>query len=275
MLVLLDNARDGDHVRPLLPGDPGCVAVVTSRDTLAGFVAFDGARRLDLDLLPLADAVALLRSLIGPPADADPSAMAELAGLCSRLPLALRIAAEQVASRRAVPLVELVAELAEARLDCLDAGEDRADVRAVFSWSVRQLPDDAAVTFALIGLQPGADLDVHAVAALTSTTIGQARKVLSRLYRASLLQAAGPGRYSMHDLMRSYAREQPAAHDADGSCHRALTGCSTTTWPRPRPPWASCSRPKLTGGRRSPSRPLSCRKRPVRQTHGHGWTRSG
>jgi DNA-binding SARP family transcriptional activator/tetratricopeptide (TPR) repeat protein len=222
VLVLLDNARDGEHVRPLLPGDPGCVAVVTSRDALAGLVAADGARRLDLDVLPLADAVALLRSLIGPQADQEPEAMAPLAGLCARLPLALRIAAEQAASRPQVPLAELVAELAASRLDCLDAGEDRADVRAVFSCSYRQLPDDVAGAFALTALHPGGDLDVDAAAALTGTSTGQARRVLSRLHRASLLQAAGPGRYSMHDLLRAYAREQAATRDA-GRCQQSLT----------------------------------------------------
>jgi tetratricopeptide (TPR) repeat protein/DNA-binding XRE family transcriptional regulator len=223
MLVLLDNARDGDQVRPLLPGDPGCVAVVTSRDALAGLVATDGARRLDLDVLPLADAVALLRSLVGARADDDPEAAAELAGLCARLPLALRIAAELTDARRAVPLAELVAELKVSRLDCLDAGEDRADVRAVFSWSCRQLPDDVAGAFALIGLHPGADLDGHAAAALTGITTGQAHRVLGRLHRASLLQAAGAGRYGMHDLLRAYAREQAAARDTGGQCQQALT----------------------------------------------------
>jgi DNA-binding SARP family transcriptional activator/tetratricopeptide (TPR) repeat protein len=223
MLVLLDNARDGDQVRPLLPGDPGCIAVVTSRDALAGLVATDGARRLDLDVLPPADAVALLRSLIGGRVDADPEAVAALAGLCARLPLALRIAAELAATRRTTPLADLVAELERSQLDCLDAGEDRADVRAVFSWSYRQLPDDAATAFALIGLHPGTDLDVHAAAALTGVSTGQARSVLGRLHRASLLQAAGPGRYGMHDLLRAYAREQAAARDTGGCCRQALT----------------------------------------------------
>jgi DNA-binding SARP family transcriptional activator/tetratricopeptide (TPR) repeat protein len=222
MLVLLDNARDGEQVRPLLPGDPGCVTVVTSRDALAGLVAADGARRLDLDVLPLADAVALLRSLIGPRADADPEAVAELARLCARLPLALRIAAE-LAARRKASLRGLAARLAATRLDSLDAGEDRADVRAIFSWSVRQLPGDVAAAFALTGLHPGADLDVYAAAALTGTTAGQAHRVLDRLHRASLLQAAGPGRYGMHDLLRAYAREQAAARDTSGQCQQALT----------------------------------------------------
>ncbi len=223
VLVLLDNARDGDQVRPLLPGDPSCVAVVTSRDALAGLVAADGARRLDLDVLPLADAVALLRSLIGPRADADPGAVAALAVLCARLPLALRIAAELATARASAPLAELVGEIAASRLDSLDAGEHRADVRAVFSWSVRQLSDDAAEAFALLGLHPGADLDVHATAALTGTTTGQARRVLGRLQRASLLQVAGAGRYGMHDLLRAYACEQAAAGDTGGQCQQALT----------------------------------------------------
>jgi DNA-binding SARP family transcriptional activator len=210
ILVLLDNARDSAQVRPLLPGDSGCLAVVTSRDSLAGLVATDGARRLDLDVLPPAEAVALLRSLIGSRVDDDAGAAVALAALCARLPLALRIAAELAAARPAVPLTDLAAELELSRLDLLDTGEDRADVRAVFSWSFRQLPADAAAAFALIGLHPGPDLDAHATAALTATTPAQARRLLSQLSRASLIQAAGPGRYGLHDLLRSFAREQLA-----------------------------------------------------------------
>ena len=216
VLVVLDNARDAEHVRPLLPSDPRCVAVITSRDTLAGLVVVDGARRLDLDVLPLTDAVALLRSLIGARVDEDPAAATRLADLCARLPLALRIAAELAASRPAMSLQELTAELAPSRLDRLDAGEERADVRAVFSWSVRQLPDDVAETFALLGLHPGEDLDAHAAAALTGTTPGQARRALGQLLGASLIQATAAGRYGMHDLLRGYAREQAAARDTDG-----------------------------------------------------------
>jgi tetratricopeptide (TPR) repeat protein len=222
VLVLLDNARDPDQVRPLLPGDAGCVAVVTSRDTLAGLVITDGARRLDLDVLPLADAVALLRSLIGPRADQDSEAAAELAGLCARLPLALRIAAELAAVRGQVPLPDLVAELAAGRLDGLDAGEDRADVRAVFSWSLRQLDQSAAAAFTLTGLHPGEDLDVHAAAALIGTTADQARRLLGQLQRASLLQAVGPGRYAMHDLLRAYAAERAAEREPETERRSAL-----------------------------------------------------
>src|SRR5258708_4627956 len=141
----------------------------------------------------------------------------------ARRGLALRIAAELAAARREVPLQQLVAGLAAARLDGLRAGEDRADVRAVFSWSLRQLPDAVAGAFALIGLHPGEDLDVYATAALTGTSTAQASRVLSRLQRASLIHASGPDRYGMHDLLGAYAREQAAARDIDGSCQQALT----------------------------------------------------
>jgi tetratricopeptide (TPR) repeat protein len=225
VLVLLDNARDGKHVRPLLPGDPGCIALVTSRDALAGLVAADGARRLDLDRLPLAQAIKLLRSLIGPRIGQDPEALAGLAGLCSRLPLALRIAAELAAARPTAVLADLVAEFQADRLDGLDAGEDRANVRAVFSWSLRQLDESTAAAFALTGLHPGQDFDVHAAAALAGTTASQARRVLDRLRRASLLEAdgRGPGRYGLHDLLRAYAREQAVARYTDGQRDLALT----------------------------------------------------
>jgi DNA-binding SARP family transcriptional activator len=123
ILVVLDNACSLDQIRPLLPGTPAAMVLVTSRDSLAGLVALHGARRLELHLLPVADSLALLRELIGRRVDAEPEAAAALAGQCARLPLALRVAAELAAGRPATPLAELVAELADQqrRLDLLDA----------------------------------------------------------------------------------------------------------------------------------------------------------
>jgi DNA-binding SARP family transcriptional activator/Flp pilus assembly protein TadD len=229
MLVLLDNAGSVDQVRPLLPASAGCMALVTSRDSLAGLVARDGAQRLDLDLLPLADATGLLRALIGERATADAGATLALAGQCSRLPLALRVAAERATERPGTSLAGLVAELADEqrRLDLLDAGGDaRTAVRAVFSWSYRHLDPAAARAFRLAALHPGDDLDVYAAAALTGTTLEQASDLLSQLARAYLIQPVGPpglGRYALHDLLRAYARELAAARDADDEGHAALT----------------------------------------------------
>jgi DNA-binding SARP family transcriptional activator/Flp pilus assembly protein TadD len=218
MLIVLDNAGSADQVRPLLPGTPTCMVVVTSRDTLAGLVARDGAARLDLDLLPEQDAVALLRTLIGTRVNAEPAAAAELARYCCHLPLALRVAAELAATRPDVPLAALTSELADlrTRLDLLDAHADpRTQVRTVFSWSYRNLDPETARAFRLAGLHPGPDLEPYAAAALTGTTQHKGRQVLGALARAHLIQSPGSGRFGMHDLLRGYACELADAQDGE------------------------------------------------------------
>jgi DNA-binding SARP family transcriptional activator len=214
VLVVLDNASDAEQVRPLLPGTPSCMTLVTSRDALAGLVAREGASRLALDLLPLDDAVTLLRSLVGQRADEDPWAAAALADRCARLPLALRIAAELAAARPAVPLADLVRELAgqQQRLDLLDAaGDDRTAIRAVFSWSYQNMRPPAARLFRLSGLHPGPDFTVRAVASLAGSTPAMAQRILDELARANVLTEHAPGRFGRHDLLRAYASELAAA----------------------------------------------------------------
>jgi tetratricopeptide (TPR) repeat protein/DNA-binding XRE family transcriptional regulator len=226
MLVVLDNAATEEQVRPLLPGSPSVMVVVTSRDTLPGLVAREGARRVDLDVLPAADAVALLRALIGDRVDADPAAAQELASLCARLPLALRVAAELAAARPGRPLAELAAELADEgdRLKLLDAGGDpRSAVASVLSWSYRYLPPDATSLFQLLGLHPGQDWDQYAAAALAATTLSRAGQLLGVLGRAHLIQPAGARRFTMHDLLRAYAAGQAATQDHDETRQAALT----------------------------------------------------
>ena len=226
MLIVLDNACEAGQVRPLLPGTPGCVTVVTSRDSLAGLVARDGAVRMDLDLLQTADAITLLRTLIGGRAVADPAATQALAQACCRLPLALRVAAELAAARPQVPLGDLVTELADQRrsLDLLDAdGDQITSPRAVFSWSYRHLDAAAARMFRLAGLHPSHDFDRYAAAALIGCTPSTADRLLGALVRAHLIQLTGTGRYSMHDLLRGYARELADVTDAEQERRAAVT----------------------------------------------------
>ena len=167
VLVVLDNAATPEQVRPLLPGSSGCMAVVTSRCRLSGLAARDGAQRINLDVLPAAQAVAVLAQSAGTArVDAEPAAAEDLARLCGRLPLALRIAAERVASRPRSALADLARELTGARnrLDLLCAGDDDATaVRAVFSWSYRTLSLAAAGVFRSLGLrQPQGSRGPHA-----------------------------------------------------------------------------------------------------------------
>jgi tetratricopeptide (TPR) repeat protein/DNA-binding XRE family transcriptional regulator len=226
LLVVLDNAATEEQVRRLLPGTASAMAMVTSRATLPGLVARDGARRMDLDLLPAGDAVSLLRTLIGARVDDDPAATQELARRCARLPLALRVAAELAAARPGMPLAELVAELADERdrLELLDAGGDpRGAVASVLSWSYRHLPREAARMFRLLGLHPGQDWDQYAAAALADLALGQASQLLGVLTRTHLVQPAGPDRSGMHDLLRAYAADLAATHDQDEARQEALT----------------------------------------------------
>lgn len=218
VLMVLDNAKGVEQVRPLLPGSPGCVAVVTSRDSLAGLIARDGAARVDLDLLAQPAALSLLRALIGARVDAEADAARTLAARCARLPLALRIAAELAIARPDVSLRALADELADEQrgLDLLNAGGDpRTGVRAVFSWSYRNLAADEARLFRLLGLPPGATVDLYAAAALAGAAVADTRRQLEALARAHLIQPAGPDpdRFLLHDLLRAFARELAQTDD--------------------------------------------------------------
>jgi tetratricopeptide (TPR) repeat protein len=226
MLVVLDNAYAAEQVRPLLPGTPTCAVVVTSRDDLAGLVIRDGARRIDLDVLTGVEAAALLRTLIGGRAEADPAAAAALAERCAHLPLALRIAAEFAAAHPELPLADLVADLSDDshRLDLLDTtGDPRTAVRVVFSWSQRHLSAAAARAFARLGLHPGPHFDAYALAALADVGIGPARVLVHELARSHLVAASGVDRYTMHDLLRSYAAERCRATDPEPERAAALS----------------------------------------------------
>ncbi|HEX6527699.1 MAG TPA: tetratricopeptide repeat protein [Streptosporangiaceae bacterium] len=224
VLVVLDNAAAPDQVYPLLPGTASCAVIVTSRDPLTGLVARHGARRLELDLLPPADAAELLRALIGERVHTEPEPAAALARQCARLPLALRVAAEFAASRPAMTISQLTGELADERrrLSLLDAdGDPRTAIRSVFSWSYRHLPADAARAFRLLGPHPGPDIGPSATAALTATTLEHSQLVLDQLSCAHLIYSAQPGRYGLHDLLRAYAKD--VAHDDPDETEDALT----------------------------------------------------
>ena len=141
VLLLLDNAHDADQVRPLLPGSPGCMVLVTSRSQLTGLVV-EGARPLPLDVLDAREAAELVASRLGAErAAAESAAVAALVEHSAGLPLALSVTCARAAARPTLELADLAAELADARgrLDALRTGEAATDLRAVFSWSADKL----------------------------------------------------------------------------------------------------------------------------------------
>jgi transcriptional regulator with XRE-family HTH domain len=225
MLIVLDNARDEQQVRPLLPASTGCMVIVTSRNQLSGLAAIEAARLLTLDVLAHSEAVQLLAARLGARrAAAEPDAISRIARLCAYLPLALAVAAARAAARPALPLAVLADELINAagRLDALDTGDPAASVRAVFSWSYRQLTAESARMFRLLGLHPGPDITVAAAASLAATGADDARRMLGELARANLIVEQVRGRYGFHDLLRAYASAQARAHDSGSERQAAI-----------------------------------------------------
>jgi tetratricopeptide (TPR) repeat protein len=225
ILIVLDNARDEAQVRPLLPGSLTCRVVVTSRNQLSGLAVLDAAHPLFLDVLTEAEARDLLERRLGPERlHGEDGAVHQIIKACAYLPLALSIVAARAALRPDLPMTGIAAGLSASRgLDAFTAGEPAADIRAVLSWSYRQLGDDTARAFRLAGLHPGPDLDRYGAAALAGMTLGQAEQALLILAEGGLMQQAGPGRYGMHDLLREYARELSAVQDSEPERRIALT----------------------------------------------------
>jgi tetratricopeptide (TPR) repeat protein/transcriptional regulator with XRE-family HTH domain len=216
ILIVLDNARDAEQVRPLLPGAPTAMAVVTSRSQLTGLVAADGAEPLALDPVPPAEArQVLVRRLGADRVAAEPAAVDRILAVCAGLPLALAVTAARVQQADAT-LAELADELGSAtrRLDALDTGDPANEVRTVFSWSYAALPAPAARLFRLLGLHPGPEISAPAAASLAGQPLPAARRLLAELTRANLLTEQRPRRYALHDLLRAYAADLAAAQDS-------------------------------------------------------------
>ncbi|OXM59678.1 hypothetical protein CF165_46655 [Amycolatopsis vastitatis] len=224
-LVVLDNAASAEQVRPLLPGSPACTVLVTSRADLLGLTALHDAHRLVLDVLPAGEAQALLTMILG--ADrvaAEPGATGTLARLCGYLPLALRIAAAQLAGDPGATITSYAARLdAGDRLSRLAIGQDRdAAVRTSFGLSYGTLDVPTARLFRRLGCAPGPDFGVAAAAALIDASADHAARLLDRLAAAHLIESPRPGRYALHDLLRLYASERAHAEDDLGERDAAL-----------------------------------------------------
>jgi DNA-binding SARP family transcriptional activator/tetratricopeptide (TPR) repeat protein len=235
-LVVLDNSRDAEQVRPLVPGASSCLALVTSRNQLTGLTAA-GALPVGVDLLDKAESHAMLRARLGGRRiDAEQGAVNEIIGLCARLPLALAVVAARAATNPGFSLAALADQLRDAR-GSLDefAGTDAAtDPRAVFSWSYLRLSPPAARLFRLLGLHPGPDIGTRAAASLAALPVPKVRPVLAELAQAHLIAEPAPGRYACHDLLRAYATElaesEESGSDREAAVRRLLGHYSHTAY---------------------------------------------
>jgi DNA-binding SARP family transcriptional activator/tetratricopeptide (TPR) repeat protein len=227
MLIVLDNARSADQVRPLLPGTPGCVVLVTSRRQLVGLVAGEAAHAIDVDVPTLDEARQLLARRIGADrVQAEPDAADEIIESCGRLPLGLAVVAARIDTRGGVTLHSVAADCRRgpggADLDLFATADPRTDLRNVFSLSYRSLTPAAARLFRQVALHPGADFAVPVAASLSGVSISTARRLLAELVDACLAAELRPGRYSQHNLLAAYATELGLAVDQEPDRRAAI-----------------------------------------------------
>jgi tetratricopeptide (TPR) repeat protein len=225
MLVLLDNAHDMAQVRPLLPGSPGSLVIVTSRNRLLGLITAHGAHNVTLEAVSAEEARQALAARLGAGRlAAEPFALAEIIDRCGGLPLAIAVVAARAAVYEDLPLSDIAGELRDAstRLDAVSTGEATADVRAVFSWSYRSLSEPARRLFRLLSVHCGPDVSRNAAASLAGLPKTEALPLLAELASARLLNEHRPGRFVSHDLTRVYATELSAAHDTPDDRQAAL-----------------------------------------------------
>ncbi|WP_111171200.1 tetratricopeptide repeat protein [Spongiactinospora gelatinilytica] len=226
ILFLLDNAVSSTQVRPLLPGSAGPLVIITSRSALPALAVRDGAKRIHLDIFQEGDALALLKTISHGWREDGEADLLELVNLCARLPLALRIAAERAVSRPMMLLTELIDDLKDDSLlwETLSLSDDSASeaVRTVFAWSYRALPEDAARTFRLLGVNPGADVGLTAAAALAGAPVRVTRHALDLLVGAFMVEVPTPGRFRLHDLLKAYAVAEAQATDPRPTASAAI-----------------------------------------------------
>ncbi|MDH6142761.1 DNA-binding SARP family transcriptional activator [Kitasatospora sp. GP30] len=225
MLIVLDNAACADQVEDLLPGGGPSFTVVTSRNRLSGLAVRYSARRVTLSPFTAEESLRLLRDSIGSArVGAEPSAARHLADLCDHLPLALRIASEQVTAGPRSRIADLVADLEDVRrrLDGLQIPDDELySVRGVLSWSYARLDAAAAHAFRMLGLFPGVSIRVEVAAALLDVPPSAAAAALRSLAAQHLVETAGSS-YWMHDLTHIYAEEVSRSGETSASRRAAL-----------------------------------------------------
>ncbi|MEV0151000.1 MULTISPECIES: BTAD domain-containing putative transcriptional regulator [unclassified Nonomuraea] len=219
-LVVIDNAADTQHVKPLLPGGSGSMTVITSRRRL---IDLDGAHAVSVDVLPESDAVELFAGVVGPRARQEPAAVAEVLRLCGFLPLAVRIAAARLRHRPRWTVDYLAGRLRDQSRRLAELTTAERGVAAAFALSYEQLSPDHRSMFRLLGLHPAQDIDAHAAAALADLTVTRAESLLEDLLDAHMLIQQEPGRYTFHDLLRDHARSAADLEEPDESRKAALT----------------------------------------------------
>ncbi|WP_282697304.1 NB-ARC domain-containing protein [Streptomyces sp. CC208A] len=226
LLVVVDNARSGSEVTPLLPASDRSMLLVTSQGALYDL---DGTAAVEVTVDPLHpdDAARLLTHLVDDPRlTGEPEAAARLAEGCGGLPAALQVAGQWVRKYRRRSLSRLVDELtAELHTKGIPM------VEAVWDAAYEGLTAEAARLYRLLPELPGPRIEELPAAALLARGPDEAADTLEELESAALLDSRGEGGWRMHDLLRGHAERRARRHDPEGE-ERARARRRVITWYR-------------------------------------------
>ena len=212
MLVILDDATSSAQIRPLLPGASPTAVLVTSRRRLP---ELPGVRPVSLDALPPEDAAALFSQRLGRGRETDPSDVAEIIRICGSLPLAIEIAASRLLARASWTTSDLLRQLAGSGGHLAQLHDMDRALAPVFATSYDALNAEQQLVFRRVGLHMGVEFGPRAIAALTGFSLETAEGVLEELLAHYLVSEPTPHRFTMHDLLRDYARSLIETGDID------------------------------------------------------------
>lgn len=216
-IVILDDAAEPDQIRPLLPSSGQSLILITTRRRLSGLA---GTHGLTLDVLPIADAIALFQRIAGQSRANDEEAAATAVQLCGRLPLAIQLAAGRLAHDYPPRLADLVVELSQTPVRTADAASSQ--VMSAFDVSYRSLEPDHQQFFRRLGMSPCAAISQQAAAALGGVSLAEAQQALAALLDHHLLTRAPGNQFRFHDLIREYAAVRAAREDPRAEQRRAI-----------------------------------------------------
>ncbi|GIH03914.1 SARP family transcriptional regulator [Rhizocola hellebori] len=223
LLIIADNASSVEQILPLVPPDGSSFLVLTSRHRLSPLTLKHAVQRATLEVLDRDESLDLLRRVVGPRLDSELDAAHELVTHCGGLPLAVRLIAARLSSRKRLPLATIADQLRrqDTRIDMVSQDSGSYGLRSVFDASYQALSEPAALAFRLLGLHPGPAFCTHLAACLIETGQAQIDEILDEIAEAHLLVEVSDGRYAFHDLVRIYAAERAKSlSDLDNALHR-------------------------------------------------------
>jgi DNA-binding SARP family transcriptional activator/tetratricopeptide (TPR) repeat protein len=218
-LILLDDADDPDQIRPLLPGSPGCLVLITCRRRMIGL---PGVFWLSLGTMQQDEAVSLFACIVGAERAYDHAAIAEVVRMCGYLPLAIQLAGGRLRHHPGWSITDLASRFSGGQHRLSEISGWDHEIASSLELSYRYLMSAHKKLFRQLALHPGTEFSVHAAAAAGNVSLAATEQALDSLLDHYLLEERGPGRYAFHDLIREYAYALSLREDSEPDRRRAV-----------------------------------------------------